>query len=270
MTRRLLCTGGASARTVADVPDLRLDAATLQRRRDAIRWTQKHECGSTLGMTLIIVVRAASGELVVAADGRTSVSDEDGDGRLVISDTSLKLIDFDGAIIGVAGQSYAEAMFIIRAFIAEDVRDKNSCIRLSGKLKDHYVERYSGDIVKWPRVDVTYCDRQGERGRIVRLASRSGFVPEDIDHTPHFSGAALTAFDVLAIFGLGNASVVHSERFCLLSLVATAALDPGVGGKPTLWILNNEGIIKRTDAEIEAVAASVNESLAGIRERLYP
>lgn len=246
-----------------------LDAETVARRRRAIGWTCEHERASTPGMTLLIATRTQSGELVIAADRRTSVpTGEDNDEKIIIDDISPKLIDFNGAVIGVVGKC-SPALRVVRQFVAEDVRDANSCDRLARRLVSFYGEWYPGDREKWPGVQVTYCDWLGGRGRMLRLSSSDGFTPEDLDISVHTSGNGGMSIATYQFFGCG-ATAAHAERFCVLSLALTAALYTNVGGASDVWTLSRAGLSKRTQEEVQDILSSVKESLTGVRERLYP
>jgi hypothetical protein len=246
--------------------------------RYATHLKQYSDIGASSHMTLIVAMRAITGELIIAADRRTSTSapqnenensDDTFDDRIVLSNRTTKLIDFDNAIIGVAGK-YATALYVIRDFIANKRRDSTTCYRLSKRLAEFYAEKYGPEWKQWPSVSVTYCDWHNRRGRIVRLLSREGFVPEEPDTMPYYSGHIFIPTLVHELFGVGSETVAHVERYCILALMMTASFDTSVGDRFDLWILDKNKITRRLDDDINAMRDSINAALVGTRARLYP
>ncbi len=247
-----------------------LDAETLDRRRRASGWTCRHEPASIPGMTLIIAAHASTGEVVVAADRRVSGLNQEGDGVIISSNESEKLIDFDGrAVIGIAGKNCSLALRVARDFAATEKCNEQSCDRLAKLLAAAYREWHGDDCKEWPITHVTYCDWHN-RGRILLLRSRINFVPGEPGVEPHLSGSIEVAMTFFNLFGLGSRSVAHLERYCLLSLALTAQIDGSVGESLDLWLLSPAGIVKRTGTEMETTLGAINESLNGLRGRLYP
>lgn len=244
----------------------------LHPKRSTARLPRMSSCDvawAEQAMTLIIATRTNSGEVVVAADRRTSIVNPDGDGVLVIDDDSEKLLEFDGAILGISGK-YGAALRVVREFICTNKRDVRSCEALGKRLRDFYVEIYGSDGAQWPRVEVTYCDWLGERGRIVRLNSLGKFVPDEVDMNPHLSGMSHMAFPAFVIFGNGSGSVSHAIIYCVISLALTAEFDASVGSEFSVWILSKDGITKKNDDEIQRTLHSINASLKGLRQMIYP
>lgn len=209
-------------------------------------------------MTLIVAAVSSSGDLVIAADRRATILDND-IGYFVNDDNTTKLVAYsNGVVVGIAGEASYVADTVLRcSYLEKDsekkpqdtpATERTSSEYLADELHGHFTkwfDRKQTAQYKWPSVEIAFFQwlPMLEGGpRIVRLASKDGFQPRlSIGKKYALFGTFSFAVGLCDRLYTPDYTTEETKHLCSLLITEAARTNPTIGATMDMWVLSSSG-----------------------------
>lgn len=224
-------------------------------------------------MSLVIALKAVSGDVVLASDQLVTIGDPRG--PVCTEETQEKLLIFKTGAVAMVGDVGHLAIPVHEALAKIDRDDSDPYTTIIETVRRHFNLHWSYKKVKEenitrPEASLIFADVKNGVTRICSLTSEYDFGPSVHSLSMSMQGMHQHAFYLRKRLFRNNMSLDDITRLAVFAIYETGLVEPKVGKDPVVVkIMCNGSILKMEKSEIDRIIDENNQRFAAFATALF-
>lgn len=224
-------------------------------------------------MSLVIALKSASGDVVLASDQLGTIGDPSG---LVCTDEAQeKLFTFKTGAVAMVGDIGHLAIPVYEALTNIERNGSDPYTTITDTVRKHFNLHWSHkkvkeECIKRPDASLIFADVNNGSTRIYSLTSEDDFGPSAHNRSFAAQGMHQYVFYFRKRLLRSNMSIDDVARLAIFIVCETGLVEPKVGKEPVVVkIMCNGSIVRMSKAEIDHIIKENNQRYADFATELF-